>query len=301
MSLKSRWGLNTVQISWFRLWRVLGVSILLTSLSSALGHPDLIEQISRVSERIENEPKNAGLYLQRAELHRRHSDLQAAHADVAQAERIGAGRARTLALEAQILFDERDLPKALMAADKSLQFEPRQPALLALRGKWLAESGRQVEAVADFTKSIHYSTNPSPDVLLERAQVQAEMGDLNGAVGGLDEGLKALGAIPSLELAAIEYERRQKHFEGALERLAEMIRRYPVKEPWLALRGELLEQAGHYPEAEAAFSAVVEGLEKYPAYRRGIGLNKELNERARAGLIRVKNRRMAQSVSRAEP
>jgi tetratricopeptide (TPR) repeat protein len=126
------------------------------------------------------------------------------------------------------------------------------------------------------------------------------MGSLDEAVAGLDDAMRLLGAIPSLELAAIDYERRQQHFEGALGRLAGMIRRYPLKEPWLALRGELLEEAGRYSEAEAAYGEVVQGLEKYPPHRRNVLLNKELSERAREGLRRVKERRTTQTVSTPE-
>src|SRR5690349_4972046 len=101
MSLKSRKEPGAAQALSRHSWSGWGggILILLACLSSAVGHPDLIEQISRVSERLEKEPQNADLYLQRAELHRRHSDLKAARADVALAERIGAGRAKTLALE----------------------------------------------------------------------------------------------------------------------------------------------------------------------------------------------------------
>ncbi len=301
MNSKTHWGMNAVQ----RLKRSRRSKVFLTILSAwflailpAFSHPDLLEQISALTTQISKEQTNADLYLRRAELQRRHSEFNSALADVARAERLGATPAQTLSLRAQILFDDGKASHALLAANKSLEIEPHQPALLALRGNWLVQAGRLDEGIADFTKAIRYCTNPSPDLLLERAQAQAANGDLQGAVAGLDEGLRLLGPIPSVELAAIEYERRQKHFGEALQRLGRLIQRYPVKEPWLALRGEVFEQAGRYSEAETAFIEVLQGLEKYPPHRRSVAMTRQLEERAHAGLMRVRDRLRAQSISK---
>src|SRR6476646_4199523 len=212
MSIVLRWGMKRARFHWLK--SAIAGSLLLALPSFCFGHPDLLEQISRITARLENDPQNCELYLQRAELRRCHSEFRAAGEDLACARGLGAAPARTLAFEAQILFDQGKTEEAQVAVQRSLQIEPRQPGLLTLRARWLARSQRMTEAVRDFTVAISLSGKASPDLFLERARAQAEMGSLNEAVAGLDDGMRLLGAIPSLELAAIDYERRQKHLEG---------------------------------------------------------------------------------------
>jgi hypothetical protein len=66
-----------------------------------------------------------------------------------------------------------------------------------------------------------------------------------------------------------------------------LVARYPVKEPWLTLRAEILEQAGRITEAAAAFDAVLAGIAAYPATRRQLDLTRQLEARATAGRERT--------------
>ncbi len=90
-----------------------------------------------------------------------------------------------------------------------------------------------------------------------------------------------------LQMAAIEYDRRRGAFDSALNRVDGFVNRYPVKEPWLTLRAEILEQAGRTKQAEQTFQQVITGIENYPEIRRNLDLTKQLEARARQGLSRT--------------
>jgi tetratricopeptide (TPR) repeat protein len=145
-------------------------------------------------------------------------------------------------------------------------------------------------AVEDFSAAIAKLPAPMPDLILERARLQAALGRLDDAVAGIDEGLRRLGEIPSLQLPAIEYERQRGDFTGALARVDRLVARYPRKEPWLALQAEVLEQADRLAEARATFREVIAGIEAYAPVRRQLDLIRQLESRARDGLARVEAR-----------
>jgi predicted Zn-dependent protease len=106
----------------------------------------------------------------------------------------------------------------------------------------------------------------------------------------LDEGIARVGALPALELRAIEIERQRKTFVAAIERVDRIVARYPVKEPSLTLRGEILEQAGRIEEAHPTFQKVLDGIETYPDFRRTLDMTKQLETRARAGKTRTQSK-----------
>src|SRR5687767_3873416 len=57
------------------------VFVLLIGVACASGHGDLHLQIVEITKEIEKSPKNAELYMRRAELHRAHLDFDASQAD----------------------------------------------------------------------------------------------------------------------------------------------------------------------------------------------------------------------------
>ena len=146
--------------------------------------------------------------------------------------------------------------------------------------------GQDKAAAADFTRAISHSTEPRADHFLERAQAQAISGDVNGAIQGLDEGLKRMGPLVALQLYAIELECARKHFDDALARLEKISTVSERKEKWLVRRGEILLQANRRDEAKTSFAEALTAIESLPLRQRSAPAMVEL-EKGVKGALRV--------------
>jgi predicted negative regulator of RcsB-dependent stress response len=92
--------------------------------------------------------------------------------------------------------------------------------------------------------------------------------DINAALSGLDEGIKKLGPLVTLQLMPIDLELRRHNYDGALNRLALIAAQSERKETWLVRRGEILKLAGKEEEARAAFNDALVAIESLPPERR---------------------------------
>src|SRR5262245_16865247 len=128
---------------------VFGIIALVFSALPAAGHPDLIEQIVGVSRQLA-ERKTAALYLQRADLFRRHGEFESALADIAAAERFQTNS--TLQLDrARVLFDAGRVTNAFQAIQAFLQNDPEHCEALIIRARCQAKLGCAECAIVDYT------------------------------------------------------------------------------------------------------------------------------------------------------
>jgi tetratricopeptide (TPR) repeat protein len=259
---------------------------LLGSVASVQAHPELSEQIDRLSAEMRRLGPSPERLRERAELHRRHGEFTAALADLDAAAQLGAADAVRLD-RARVLCDAGRLVEALPEIERTLAATNPPPEAWVLRARCRAASGEMAGAIADYTTAIERLPHPGPDLYLARARLQAAQGNFSEAVRGLDEGVGTNDIASPLLLTAVEYDRQRGAFDAALQRVDRLVARYPVKEPWLTLRAEILEQAGRITEAAAAFDAVLAGIAAYPATRRQLDLTRQLEARATAGRERT--------------
>jgi predicted Zn-dependent protease len=260
-----------------------------------LAHPDLLAQIDSVSAEIKKNGQSADLYLQRADLFRRHAQFGEALADIDSARHLDTNTLAVALPRAHILIDANRASEALEDIQVVLKNQPGNVEAILIRARCNASLGHAEAAVADYNEGIAHSFDPSIDLFLARAKQQAALGKLEDAVHGLDDAITNSVGVSLLQLTAIEYDRRRRAFDSALARVDKILDAYPVKEPWLTLRAEVLEQAGRTQEAERSFQQVIEGLGQYSAVRRSLDLTKQLEARARAGLIRTQIKLQASS------
>lgn len=278
----------------FRIFDSIGLLfVLLGPVISCAAHPDLIEQISKLTEQLESEGESAALHVQRGDLYRRHGRFTDALMDIAAAEKLETNSPALLLAKARIFGDAGMARPALATIQQFLQSETNHAEALFIRARSEAQLGRPEAAISDYTAAINLCSSPMLDLYLERARQQALLGKLDEAVQGLDKAMARTSALPALQIPAIEYDRQRKAFDSALSRVDEFVNRYPVKEPWLTLRAEILEQAGRTQQAEQTFKRIIAGIEKYPGTRRNLDLTKQLETRARAGLARTQSRSTA--------
>ena len=262
----------------------LGVVVCLTLLPSLTqAHEGLHEQIAAITAKIKRDPKNASLYLQRGELHRLHYAWSRAAADYDRAARLQPGLTIVDLARGKMLFESGRFQRAKLVLDRFLTQQPNHFDAVMTRARVLAKLGSTAGAVNDFTRAIAQS--PDPELYLERAETIVRDGmHIDKALSGLDEGIKQLGPIVTLQLAAIELELRRQNFEGALSRLDLIAAQSERKEAWLVRRGEILKLAGRDEEARAAFNAALVAIESLPPARRQSRAVTELQVRARSAL-----------------
>ena len=260
---------------------LLGVGILLSSFAYA--HEGLHEQIAAITAKIKRDPKNASLYLQRGELHRLHRDWSRAATDYNRAARLQPGLTIVDLARGKMLFESGRLQRSKLVLDRFLSQQPNHFEGLTTRARVLAKLGSTADAIKDFTGAIAQS--PEPELYLERAETTVRDGKrLDEALSGLDEGIKQLGPIVTLQLPAIELELRRQNYEGALSRLDLIAAQSERKETWLVRRGEILRLAGRDEEARAAFNAALVAIESLPPWRRQSKAVTALQVRARSAL-----------------
>ena len=252
-------------------------------------HGDLHEQIQAVTARIAEAPASAPLHFKRAELHRAHRQWDAALADYARAAALDPDLV-AVDLGRGLLFLETEAPRsAREALDRFLARHPAHAEARAARARALVRLGEAEAAAADLTAAIAASPRPRPEYFTERARVVAAGGEprIGEALRGLDEGIARLGPLVTLQLLAIELELRRHARDAALARVDMLAAASPRKETWLLRRGEILEQAGRLREARAAYAAALEAIGTLPESRRRTRAAQELEEQARAGLVRI--------------
>ena len=264
----------------------LSVAICLTLIPSfARAHEGLHEQIVAITARIKRDPKNAALYLQRGELYRLHRDWARAAADYDRASRLQPSLTIIDLGRGKMLLESRRFQQAKFVLDRFLRRQPRHVEGLVTRGRVLARLGARLEAANDFTEALALAPAPEPELYLERAQVLA--GDeryIQEALRGLDEGIKQLGPLVTLELAAIDLELRGNNYDAALTRLDVITAQSERKETWLVRRGEILRAAGRHDEARKAFNSAIVAIESLPPERRQSRAITALQLRARSAL-----------------
>jgi tetratricopeptide (TPR) repeat protein len=258
------------------------------SCSRAFAHGDLHDRIEAISKQLADQPSNAELWLQRADVYRQHEDFGAALADLEKAERIKPDWPLVPLQRARIFFDQQKYPDGERAASDCLKLDPANPDALVLRARCRTRLNRAEDAIADYNSVLNRTNSfrPLPDLFVERARLQAGQGRLEDALRGLDDAIQRFGESPSFVLPAIEYERARGKCDAALVRLAGA-EVFMSHEGYLATRGEILLQAGHCAEAKKAFESALASLKKLRPERRALPQAVELEKRLRTGLSKA--------------
>jgi len=248
-------------------------------------HGDLHERIAALTAQLHTNAANPELWLQRADLHRQHGDFDAAQTDLDRAVQLKPGWASAALQQARLAFDRQDFPATVQASGDCLRLDPASAAARVLRARALAHLEQWSPAIADYDAVLSRTNaaRPLPDLFLERARAQAALGKLDAAVRGLDDAVQQLGDTPSFALPAIEYERQRGAYAAALARL-ERAGKFFDRENFLALRGEILLQAGRSAAAAKDFSTALAALEQLPTERRALPAAADMEARLRAGM-----------------
>ena len=231
------------------------------------GHDGPREQIAGLTAQLAREPSRADLYLQRGDLYRVAGDAARARLDLERAAALDASLPGWPLAWARLQVDTHHFAEAVAAASQALAAQPANIAALRLRAQAHVQLHQRAAAVADLTRVIELA--PVPDTVLDRARLIAEEPDrLAEALASIEDGIRRLGPAVTLQLEAIDLERRQGRIDAALHRIDAVIAGAARTETWLARKGALLEDARRPAEALRAYHAALEAIDALPARAR---------------------------------
>lgn len=222
------------------------ITCLIWSLS-ALAHEGVNVQITQISQKIEREPTNLVLYLERADLFRREKQFSAALSDLAIAEKLAPNR-RDIQLERGLTLAAKGDTKeaeSLLSAYISAGL-PAAKAFLA-RGKIRENEKRFAEARSDYHAAV--TLEKTLETILARGRMDEALGHWEDAAKGYEEGLRALSGAVVLRLALIRVEHRLGHYDRAITLIDEVLPNLPLKGDWLLLRADEHAAAGRIDKA----------------------------------------------------
>ncbi len=246
---------------------IVSVTLALLIAAPAQGHDGVREQITSLTVQLTRDPSRADLYVRRGELHRVAGDFANARTDLERAASLDAAQPGLPLAWARLQLDERRPSEAAASATRALAAQPNNIAALRLRAEAHVQLRQRDQAVADLTRLIELA--PLPDTVLERARLlKDEPARLQQALDGIEDGLRRIGPIVTLQLEAIDLERRLHRVDAARRRIDDITALVPRKEQWLARRGYLLEDAHRTADALEAYEAALAAVEALPSHAR---------------------------------
>ncbi len=254
------------------------------SATPAFAHGDLHPRILEITGQIQRAPTNALLYFQRAELYRIDGDFTNALTDLNTVARLDRSLKRVDFLRGQVQLDAGQPQSALTPLNRYLADQPPDSEAYTVRARVLVKLERPAAAIEDFTTAIKLSTTPNPELFIERAAAWRALGQPQEALRGLDEGIRRLGPIVTLQLPAVDAELALKKTDAALARTDTVMARLQRKETWFVRRAEILRGAGREAEARTNYFAALEAINRLPPAHRGTRMTLELESRIRASL-----------------
>jgi tetratricopeptide (TPR) repeat protein len=269
--------------------RALALGLLLVGLRPAplAAHGDVHGQIEEVTRQIARHPDDARLYFKRGELHRFHGEPLAALADYDGAARIDPAFAEADLGRGKAHFEAGRFTASRAALERFLAKRPDHVDARLSLARVCVRLGLPGEADAEFARAIRLVDRPKPDLYFERAKALAAAGRLDAAVRAIDEGIARLGPLAALEDLGIALERRRGNYEGALARLDRLGAGRERRETLLALRGQILAEAGRPAEARASLLAAKQSIEKLPARLRRTRAMERLERDVNSSLDRL--------------
>lgn len=254
-------------------------------------HGDVHEQILKITEKIKLEPDNAQLHLRRGELHRIHMDWDTAEADYTRAAQLDPSMDGVELARGTMLLEAGRPQEAKDALDGFLKHNPDHIRGLVVRARALTAVDRNLDAERDYTRAISKMRRPLPEYYFERAKALAAEDEehVDRALAGLDEGIKKLGPVVTLQLCAIDLELTVGRHDAALARLDAIMKQSARKERWLLRRGEILLEAGRVTEASEALKRGLNAIGALNPSRRKTQTTKELKKRLTTALERAES------------
>jgi len=244
-------------------------------------HGDLSLRIAEKTNAIRTEPKNALLYMQRGELYFQHEQPDSALIDYRTALNKGLDTSVIHELMAEAFLANEENEEGLRSVAEFLALEPSNLKGIHTRGKLLEASGKLKDAIADFEFVLEKANNPRPQDFahLSDLYLKSDPTDFERSIGTLNNGIKKLGNVISLQMKIYDLEKGRKNYTAAHQLLDEMMGPLSRKERLLVEKAELFLMEGKTLEAAEWLVTSENAIASLPLRFQNIGATQKLIER----------------------
>jgi tetratricopeptide (TPR) repeat protein len=261
-------------------------ALLLFFATTGFCHDELAEQRHKITLQIQRAPNRAELYFQRAELYRADAHWKQAESDYKKAKKLAPDMAATDLGLGLLYLNTRRYNESKEALDRFISHKPDHAEARVARGQVLSKLGTRIAAIAEYSKAL--TLRPDPEIYIERSKLLVAENRVHEALKGLDEGIRRLGPIVTMELFAIDLEIQLKRYDQALRRVDRIADQSERKEAWLARKGEILVQASRKDQARAAYVSALKAIENLPQARKNNRYTLDLEQRIRQAIEQLK-------------
>jgi tetratricopeptide (TPR) repeat protein len=246
-----------------------------------------MDQVARgVAAEIAKHPDDPGWHLQMARVHQEAHEWDAALAELDDAARLGGDPDVLGATVGQVYLDAGWPRMAKIEFDRVLARRSDAYGTLFDRGRAWRALGNPDEAARDFADAIAHLAAPQPEQVLVLRDVLVGAGRPAAAVTALDDGMRRLGSVPTLMLAACDLEVELGRYDQGLARLDALLAQGTPNPAWIARRGEILDHAGRHADAHDAYVKALGLIDDRQAGRRTSGFD-DLRRRIETELART--------------
>lgn len=248
-------------------------------------------------------PRDAELYIERAELLLDHGDCDTALADLDTAWAIDPTANRLQRLRAEALLRSGLVVSALAASERWLQSHPDDVEALTIRGRALVALGASERAAQSLRKALDGLPAGSIDLEVEyaRALAACEPSGIDRALASLDAAMSRFGTVPGLELEAVRLARSHGRNEAALNRIDRAIATSTSPARLLVERAGILWQLGKMDEAVDSCHCAMDAIDQMPPHVRARESMVELRAAAMDSINRLEQNLEPQSAMRSDP
>ncbi len=270
-------------LAWPRQWLPHLLSLALVPMFLAAweskAEDDIAEAMESVNRQIAANPKDGRLLVQRGRLQALARKFDQALADLDQANRL-TPLPEIDREKAQVYLTAGWNETGVEHATRHLAKFPEDSEAYLIRGRLNSKLGRVAEAGADLGAAIQRMPEAPLDLYMERASVLTTQdgAHLDEALTTLEQAMKRLGKVVTLEGAALEIELQQQRYDATLARVDGLTQRMPRKDTWLARRGDILVKAGRVPEAREAYQKALDAIGKLSPVQRSQPATRELEK-----------------------
>jgi tetratricopeptide (TPR) repeat protein len=214
---------------------------------SAAAHDGVNVEIAKLDTKIQKEPHNTALYIERAMLLRREGQFGRALVDLAQAQKLDPHRREIVLEKGLTLAAKGETKEAESLLSAYLASGLPSAKAFEARGKIRENGKRFVEARADYSAAVALA--PGPDLFLARGRMDEALGHWDDAARGYAEGLRILSGAIVLRLALVRVEHQRGHYDRAIALIDDILPTLAVKADWLLLRADQHAAAGQPAKA----------------------------------------------------
>jgi len=142
----------------------------------ALAHTDLQEQIDELTRQLADHPDDAGLYLKRGDLYRRHQEWSNSAEDFSAVRRVNADHPLLDWFEGRMRVDAGDFAAGRNQLSRFISAKPGHAGALQARARAHWALGNPAGAAEDYRQAIRQSEHPSPGLYRSLVVTLAYMG-----------------------------------------------------------------------------------------------------------------------------